>query len=252
MNSKDHIDKNKLEEYIINYYFQGESPGESEKEMDCIKIEQHISECDECTQKAHVIFNELKDISNWTVYEDNQALLNLRVYDTLKALEAKTENAEIKFRLSRWLEDFKGLAGGTFRVLMDMYTNGKRKTTKMITEGVDKFNAKNSMMFNYSMELTPTRGGEKEIVVNYNKLESENTDISLKIYLNKKKRMLHVEFMADETKELPIGILLPSKATGNSRLKQPVYNEQQKKWEIIFEDIAEGEYYFMFEPGYMV
>ena len=252
MSKKDHIDNHKLEAYIMNHYFQGESPGEIDLKIDDLKIEGHLSECDDCAQKAHELFSELKALSDWTVYEDNQTLLNLKVYEALKSLEKTVENTGIKHRLTRWVREFKGLAGGTVKVMMDMYVNGKRKTTKMITEGVEKLNVKNSLMFDYGVEMAPTRSGKNEIIVNFNKVKAQNTDNPLKINLDKKKRTLYVEFDAAREKQMPMGILLPSKDSGNPLLKEPVYNEVQKKWEILFEDIGEGEYYFLFEPGYTV
>jgi len=100
--------------------------------------------------------------------------------------------------------------------------------------------------------MAPTRSGKNEIIVNFNKVKAQNADTPIKINLDKKKRTLYVEFDAAREKQMPMGILLPSKASGNPLLKEPVYNEVQKKWEILFEDIGEGEYYFLFEPGYTV
>jgi len=252
MNGKNHIDNDRLEAYIIKTYIEGEIQEEKEVSDEYIMIEQHLGECDECSQKAHELLKEIKAISNWSVYEDNQVLLKLKVYEALISLEKATENPRVKKRLSKWVKDFKGQAGGTFKLMMEMVSAGRRKTTKMIIEGFEKLNTKSSILFDYGVELAPTRGGTNEIVVNFNQLKAENTATPLKINLDKKNRSLFIEFEAKKEKKLPMAVLLPVKASMSPVLQFPVYNEKQQKWEITFKDIGEGEYYFLFEPGYMV
>lgn len=249
MNGKNHISKDKLETYIAEKFYAGESPGESDY---FFEIEEHLCECDECAQQAHILYNQFKQISDWNVYQDNQTMLRLNLLEALKELESKTKSEKIKIRLAQWTENFKGLSGGSFQILVDMCTNGKRRTTKIITEGLEKLNISNPIAFDYSRALEPSRGGDdRETVINLNKLNSENTETPLAINLDKKKRKLTIEFKAGSAKELPMTVLLPSKSSGNSYIKEPTYNEIRNLWEIIFEDIPEGEYYFMFEPGYM-
>ena len=153
--------------------------------------------------------------------------------------------------MSRWIHDFKGLASGSFRVLMDVYTNGKRKTTRIINEGIEKLSMKNPMAFEYGMDLTPSRGGKNEKVINYNKLESETENTHLKINLDRKMKAIRIEYDSDETDQLPMALLLPTSPSGKPRIKEPVYNEERENWEIVFDDIEEGEYYFMFEPDHI-
>jgi len=248
MKSNDHISDSQLEEYIIHTYYLTESNENNPDE----KIEEHLANCDECAEKAHKMYEDLKKLSDWTVFEDNQTLLNSKVFHALDEMEKNTTDAKIKERVTRWLKDFKGLAGGSLRLLMDIYSNGKRKTTRLIAEGVEKLNTSHSINFEYGVEFAPSRAGKKEKIVKFNVLESSNTQTPMIVNVDKKKRGLRILYRADQSKDLPMALLLPSKAIGSAQLKDPVYNEKKKYWEIFFSDIPEGEYLLMFEPDYMM
>ena len=100
----------------------------------------------------------------------------------------------------------------------------------------------------YGEEILSTNKEENEIKVNFNHSKMINTIIPLRIKLDSKKRSLLIEFIAKQENELPIALLLPSKASMKPLLEKPVYNKEQCKWQIFFEDIEEGAYYFLFEP----
>jgi len=248
MKKKEHISDSELEAYIIQTYYSGDS---NKGDQD-ITIEEHLSECDTCAQKAHQLYQDMKTLSDWNVFTDNQILINVNVYKALETLEHQSTDAQVKGRLHRWIKDFKGLAGGSLKLMMDMYSQGKRKATRLMTEGLEKLNALNPIHFDYEVELAPSRNGKSEMVVNFNKIKSENTQTPLTVHLDKKRKDLRIQYEADETKDLPWVLLLPSKAPGSAQLKEPVYDQKKNRWEIVFTDIDEGEYILLFEPDYMM
>ena len=247
MKDDNHISQNLIEEYALWQLYPGLSPDFDEQTL--MKIEEHIAECDQCAQKANHVYTQFAALDQWDLFQDNQNILQKRVLSALKTFVAQGVDQNTATRIKRWIDDFKGLSGGAFQLFMNLSAKGRRKTSRFLTEVCNGLKEKAGLDFDYSYELVPGRNGETEKIMKLTEIKAEHDEKPVKINLSRKKEEVRVVMESGRDEELPMAMLLPISQEQSPRLSTPIWNEEIEKWEIVFKDIPEGTFYFLFEPG---
>jgi hypothetical protein len=109
-------------------YFAGELPEEREG-----IIEEHFSECDECTAQARQfrVFTFMWD--DWTAKAHGEVYRRAAVDRALQAAQVQAKSEEWRERLRRWREQWTGRAEAAVRVIME----APGKAARIVTDGFE-------------------------------------------------------------------------------------------------------------------
>ena len=159
------------------------------------------------------------------------------------------ENPKKEKRLLKWAQNLEKQTGGAFFFYMNYRAGNGKKISRFLLNGEELKNLCSERFFDYAQTYLKTRAGGAEKIIKLKRIETLDEEIPVRVELKNKESAIIIRIEANGRRYLPKGLLLPTDPVHCPRVMDPVKNEEDKCWEIRFENVPDGEFYFLFEPG---
>lgn len=236
-------------EFYVDFELQNSGGIFDEK---ILRIEKHIIDCDSCAKKVSYEMKFAKEWEMW-LHTSHKKNNNGLILGALEVLHTKLASEEIKNKVERWISTWKGYGQAAMKVLFDEQENGIRKLTGFIFDGMKGLTRPDSdWVFDYSTVLEPARDslGDSLERKKYNEvfLKTATDLLTMNMKIKKSENKLEIIFSGlSEYEELPL-VLLVSEVGSCPDIREFAFNDKEKKWVCIFDNLKKGRYTLAFEP----
>jgi hypothetical protein len=216
------------------------------------KIEQHLADCDACTELGRRACQFDKVWQEWTAETQGDAVRSQRDLHRQQlaiALKRAERNAAdmpfVRERLHRWQQELQGKAAAALRVVL----NVPDEVTRIVTEGIDALvPAEPQWRFAYARGAQYARGtGSQE--EDYSVAVADGAT-GITVAVDKDAREILVQLRPDDPNAaLPLVLLVPEAGGVPIVSPKPVFNPALQIHEIRFRDMDPGKYTIAFEPA---
>jgi len=158
------------------------------------------------------------------------------------------ENPEEKKRLLNWAHTLERQTGGAFFFYMNDRSANGRRVSRFLLKGKELNGLFCERSFDYAKGYLKTRAGGAEKIIKLKTIDTVDDDIPVRVELKNKESAVIIRIEANGERCLPKGLLLPTDPSHCPIVKDPVKKEEKKCWEIRFDNVPDGEFYFLFEP----
>lgn len=206
-------------------------------------VDYHISECEECLEKAQLLRDVKILIDEWNPEIHGEFYKESMV----KAREIKPEWRE---RIKNWIEKYSGQAEAAMEVLVDTLNDKKVKVSQIITEGMEAFIRPTSNYRFDSARVALSRGrgaaSAKKRFGAVAKDSKTNSKIKVDSSLEDNKKIV-IELKDIDPQKVPLIILVPEESMGTPLVQEPRLGNDNI-WIAEFERVSSGKYTLMIEP----
>jgi anti-sigma factor RsiW len=126
-------------------YFDGKLPLDREG-----IVEEHLADCSECVRLAHQAQAAERVLDQWTAQRHGDALLRTAMARALAQAEREVAQPELRERLRRWRQSWRGVADGALQVFIEHAAQARN----VVAKGVEALTRSGSE-WHFAPELQP-------------------------------------------------------------------------------------------------
>lgn len=221
-------------EELADYFYPVEIPLSEERES---AIEEHLAECDQCTEEARQLHSFTSLLNGWTARAHGQVYQQAVLLRALKQAGESERHPALRKRLAQWRQNLASRAGAAIRVVMEAGDH----VSHMVTEGLEA-------LVTQSLRPAPvrirravrTRGTARTT------LTPEQPQARVNVKGTRGEVIVQVEKLPPH-QLVPLVLLIPTALEGEPKV-QELHRQERDVYETTFAGVDPGDYLVAFEP----
>jgi len=212
-----------------------------------LAIENHLSECNTCSEELHEKYEDICFIERWSIKLDNQLVEEDKLRTLLHISQEMAINNKIKEKLNYMINNIDTLNQYGLTLLIKTEKIGRR-----IFSRID-FSPENAA-FEYALSSSIERGDNTEkAITNIKKvLISDRIKKRIQVELSDDETAVKITIKSNKDTILPELVLLTTDETGEIRNQSPVYNDETEAYEYYFNGLESGKYFLFVDPAILI
>lgn len=223
-----------------------------EERKDFLQWEHHISECDQCAGKMHLLYTHAQTFQDWDVRSDNAYVLQTHMRKALEHAAAICSDNTIRQRLLEWKAKEGGLSQAAVKIFLKAKQMGRRLVSQISMEGVSSIlHPKAHFGFEYANVGLSGRSLDKARPIHDKttvSLIEGSADLDMRISIDNQIQGFHIRMEGKENQKIPIFLIFRKNLSDKPILCMMEYDQQAKAWISEISDLLPGEYLLAVEP----
>jgi len=235
-----------LTEVEIDYYLEKYKDEDSFSDKKVLEIEEHIIECDKCTDIIEKEILSIEELDNLVFFMNSSMKAGLETDAIVLNGENVVFDEKYSSRMRKLMNSVKDGSLNAIKGVIDKAVSGsRRKVTKIISQVNELYNGWETLQ---ELEILGTRDGDNNSIsvrkMNSLKLKSEERNESILIKINKEKNTINLKYETESGEDNPPMVLIMTDSSSQLLLPQ---KENERIYIYESRELEKGEFSIFIE-----